>query len=45
MNGYIQGRASKETENISQERDTEVIGSTVYGTGDDTGEDRFCPLS
>ena len=31
MNGYMQGRASRETENISQERETEVIVIIVNG--------------
>ena len=45
MNGYMQGRASRETENISRESDTEVIGITVNVTRDNTGGDRFFPLS
>ena len=45
MNGYIQGRASRETENISRERDTEVIVSIVNGIEDNTGEDIVFPLS
>ena len=45
MNGYIQGRAIRETKNISWERDTEVIVSIVNGIYDNTGYDRVFPLS
>ena len=45
MKGCIQGRSSREIENISRERDTEVIVIMVNGIEDNAVEDIVFSLS